>query len=254
MSNKVQALAKGKVLGGAPIKAVFMNMADSASDDGSGIWTGKPTIAKETELNLSTVKRAVKALIEMGLVSEHGKKKCAAGFTILYGINLDVLEALTPVHGEPPSVTTPVHGEPTPVHGEPRGGSGCPPNHYGTTKNQEKSNDLFGSEKKGKTPRRVAAIIPEDWKPSEKTLEFGEELGFQRAAILRLVGPCVDYHRSKGNKHVDFEAVFRTWLRNDVKFNGAPNGRSEKDSQDGSAPSSVSSIMAHQRALKAGRT
>ena len=63
---------------------------------------------------------------------------------------------------------------------------------------------------------------PESWSPNEGHYELGGKQGLSRAAVLALVAEWTDYHRSKGTKIADFDASFRTWIRNSVKFGGRP--------------------------------
>ena len=57
--------------------------------------------------------------------------------------------------------------------------------------------------------------IIEDWQPSARCAAFARDLELDPAA---LVGPFVDHHLAKGSLMADWEAAWRTWCRNDVKF------------------------------------
>jgi len=78
--------------------------------------------------------------------------------------------------------------------------------------------------KASRAPRSVS--LPADWSPR------GEELALART--LRL-DPTVeaasfrDHHSAKGTRFVDWEAAFRNWLRNAVKFNRG-NARPDRPS------------------------
>ncbi|WPY95620.1 hypothetical protein T8T21_05715 [Limimaricola variabilis] len=97
MSNKVSALAYSRVAGSPSRKAVLVYIADKASDDGSGIWASKGTIAAETELSLSSVKRIMRDFEAERLIGRRGRRACENGATIEYAINLDVLSDLPKV-------------------------------------------------------------------------------------------------------------------------------------------------------------
>lgn len=72
-----------------------MFLADKASDDGSGIWCSKGTIHRHTELGESTVKRAVNELVQDGILIETGQhRRCKHGYTIVYHMNLAVVQTL----------------------------------------------------------------------------------------------------------------------------------------------------------------
>ena len=57
--------------------------------------------------------------------------------------------------------------------------------------------------------------IPADWQPSERERTTAREKGLDcdaEAAHFR------DHHTAKGESMLDWDAAFRTWLRNAVKF------------------------------------
>jgi hypothetical protein len=57
--------------------------------------------------------------------------------------------------------------------------------------------------------------IAEDWQPCAKCAAFARDLELDP---LALVGPFVDHHLAKGNLMADWDAAWRTWCRNEVKF------------------------------------
>jgi hypothetical protein len=59
--------------------------------------------------------------------------------------------------------------------------------------------------------------VPSDWKPSEK---FADECNqkFPTLTIANEVEAFIDYHTANGSTFKDFNAAFRTWCRNAVKF------------------------------------
>lgn len=136
MSFHVASICTLHKFGSATRKQVITFLADKASDDGSGIWCSKGTVAQSTELSKSTVKRVFQQFLNEGILIETGKRKNKNGFTATYCINLDKILEL-PLTKEEPETTeftvTPVQGEP------PRGvtvnrqeGSPRTPNHPST--------------------------------------------------------------------------------------------------------------------------
>lgn len=126
MSIDLAAAVRRRIVGSSAKKAVLLHMADSASDDGSGVWTSKANIARDTELGKRTVQYAIQEMIDAGLIEEIGAKACKNGFTVEYRLILDAIEKLpstrapsAPVHPVHPPETrasdAPVH----PVHVDP---------------------------------------------------------------------------------------------------------------------------------------
>ncbi|MCZ4352677.1 hypothetical protein O4H61_09165 [Roseovarius aestuarii] len=96
MSNLVHNLVLGRKVGSSTRKAVLLYMAGRASDDGSGVWSSKPRMARELEFTKNSILKAVRELICMGLISEVGKRPCSSGHTIVYNLNLQSITALEP--------------------------------------------------------------------------------------------------------------------------------------------------------------
>lgn len=135
MSYHVEALCDRRKFGSATRKQIVMYLANKASDDGTGIWCSKHTIAKHTELSLATVKRVVREFIAEGILVATGMRQTSAhGQTVVYRIVLEVVGTLEPLRPEKGSTATGVTAnpvQPTPPTGvtvNPRPGSGRPPN------------------------------------------------------------------------------------------------------------------------------
>jgi hypothetical protein len=73
--------------------------------------------------------------------------------------------------------------------------------------------------KRSRVERSVA--MPGDWAPRSDELELARSLSVdpsKEAAAFR------DHHSAKGSRFVDWNAAFRTWLRNAVRFGRAGGG------------------------------
>lgn len=116
MSHKVVTLVCSRVIGSSVQKAVLINMADKASDGGEGVFASKSTIAAETEMGLSTVKRAIKDLVDRGLIRETGQRACMHGHTVIYDLDVRQISMLPgwKEDDSTPSRADPVQSEPRP--------------------------------------------------------------------------------------------------------------------------------------------
>ena len=88
MSIFVASKCLERKFGSATKKQIMMFLAGKASDDGSGIWCSKRSIAKLTELNISTVKRVMRGFKKDLFIFETGQRPNSHGFTIEYSIDL----------------------------------------------------------------------------------------------------------------------------------------------------------------------
>ena len=70
--------------------------------------------------------------------------------------------------------------------------------------------------------KRAATDMPDGWKPNAKHLALAQELGVPTAG---LVDNFTDHHAAKGNRFVDWDRAFFTWIRNAPNFAGAATVR-----------------------------
>lgn len=75
-------------------KSVMALLADKASDDGSGIYASKQTMADELCCSRQAVIDTIKGLEADGLLVVLGHRKAPNGYTVEYAIEVDQLEAL----------------------------------------------------------------------------------------------------------------------------------------------------------------
>lgn len=94
MSNHLISTTYKRDLKTAMRKAVMVLMADKASDDGSGIYASKQTMADELCTTKKTVIETIKSFTDEGLLRISGERKHRNGITIEYAICVDKLEAL----------------------------------------------------------------------------------------------------------------------------------------------------------------
>ena len=89
MSNNVTNTLHERTLGiSFPEKSVLLVMANWASDDGTGIWASKNTIALALETAPRTIQRIIKRLLDSGHLIEVGRKKHKNGETYEYRIDM----------------------------------------------------------------------------------------------------------------------------------------------------------------------
>ncbi|RWR49861.1 hypothetical protein EOW65_07860 [Sinirhodobacter ferrireducens] len=135
MSYHVESICDRRRFGSATRKQIVMYLANKASDDGTGIWCSKHTIARHTELSLATVKRVIRDFLAEGILLATGLRDTSRhGQTVVYRIVLEAVEELELLQWSTGSSTTGVTLNPVPpvpatgVTVSPQPGSGRPPN------------------------------------------------------------------------------------------------------------------------------
>ena len=204
MSNDLITQVYQRKVGSLTRKAVLALFADKANDDGTGIWASKQRMADELGTTRQTIITTIKSLIDDGLIREVGQRKCANGFTVEYTIAIKALLAIPLIeHHQSSSLTSKA---PLPVKQDDATRKAPLPKPSGTLrKEREKS----------------ACALPDDWEP----IEFG--IGTKSRAVVDgwPPGECDTqaehfraHHRKKGDRFVDWQAAWSTWVLNNRKF------------------------------------
>lgn len=91
--------------------------------------------------------------------------------------------------------------------------------------------------------------LPEDWTLSMVDLAYAKSKGFEAPAARELGESFRDHHHNKGTLGLKWDAAWRTWVRNELKFAQKRGGRREAD-RDGDF--GFGTIAATLRAKRAG--
>jgi uncharacterized protein YdaU (DUF1376 family) len=70
-------------------------------------------------------------------------------------------------------------------------------------------------------------LLHQNWGPDGKNITYAVDHGFNLERVHQLADAFADHHRSHGNRMADWDAAWRTWVRNEVKFSqrrGGGNG------------------------------
>jgi hypothetical protein len=104
MSNEVLNWAKRVVVGGQTRKAVFLLLADYADDKGRA-WPSQETVAETLEMSERTVRSAIAALVEDGLLSRKPRwRPDGTRGTDILKFDMDLVNRQEiPVNGEQPA-------------------------------------------------------------------------------------------------------------------------------------------------------
>lgn len=71
---------------------------------------------------------------------------------------------------------------------------------------------------------RARTALRADWQPTIAELDYAKQHGFRDERLANLIEAFSDYHLSNGNRMADWSAAWRTWVRNEVKFNSKRSG------------------------------
>lgn len=221
MSNHIISAVYKRQLGSHMRKSVMALLADKASDDGSGIWASKQTLADELCCSKQTVIATVQAFLADGLLVECGTRKCATGATVEYGINVEALEALPLVACHASKQSKTLTGQaPIPVKSTAPRGQAAGPKPSRTPRLPKKD--------KPSLVAREKIELPDDWEPKEFGVYTQSRKvvdGWPPGEIDRQLEHFRAHHRKLGNKFKDWQEAWSTWVLNARNF-GGQSGRS----------------------------
>lgn len=236
MSNIVAGMARKRSVGlGPTAKAVLLYMADLASDDGTGIWASKQTMADELEMSKRALQGAIIHLQEAGFVSAVGTRKHRNGSTVEYRIEVSALEnmpltraANAPVTTTSRSDTTTSRGagdspvqevHPTRAGDAPHGVQEMHPNHPLTIHEPKKRKKIK------REPISANAVI------SQRQVEIAAEMGFPVEEAESQFAAFKDGALANDRKYADWDAAWRNWFRSPYFTPITTGGRNDRRTQ-----------------------
>jgi hypothetical protein len=165
---------------------LYCVLARYADNETHRAFPSRETLAKRMGCHAKSVDRAASELLKIGAVTKKQRHNSSLVYTLMMsrGVDKGVQGVATPVS----------RGVDTDVH-------------LTRTTELEPKNDIS----------KKAKQVPSDWKPSpEFAIECNEK--FHTLVIANEVEAFIDYHTANGSTFKDFNAAFRTWCRNAVKF------------------------------------
>jgi hypothetical protein len=70
---------------------------------------------------------------------------------------------------------------------------------------------------------KARTALPDLWLPDERDIEHAKQAGFAHSKIEAMANAFADYHRARATLSADWNASWRTWCSNEIKFNGGRN-------------------------------
>jgi hypothetical protein len=176
----------------------FWVLCQNALHDRSG-WVPKADVmdfehvAEELQRNASVTRNGVSLCIEHGLLREEGDRVVIVGWDDEWGrrplTNAERQAKYRESQRDAPLRVT------------------------GSNDSVTRNESNVGEEKPSR--KRPATPAPDTWTPNDKHRELAAALGLSCDV---LASEFLDWHRSKGNVFADWDAAFRTWMRNATKF------------------------------------
>jgi uncharacterized protein YdaU (DUF1376 family) len=99
-----------------------------------------------------------------------------------------------------------------------------------------------------KSRRKAEVPLPNDWVPSDRNVQDAIDRNFSAEAISHEADQFRNHHTSRGNRFRDWDAAWRTWLGNAIKFAASRGVAGASKANGYGQRSSLASIAARRRA------
>ncbi|MBF6189512.1 hypothetical protein IU482_30330 [Nocardia farcinica] len=230
-------------------------MAEIADEEGRGVRVSQRTLVERCSFSERTVRRALEGLVAQGLIRLGDQSLVlhlpAGQRPVVWDLVING-SAVAPDELTPATLTThPGHSDHpprperplTPVTATthpgqpdhpPRPQRPVNPGHTDrptpvtVTDKASLEASVEASSLGATKPRRKAkpmTPLPDDWKPNDTHNRICQELGLSTEQARMELENFRDHARSRGSRYRDWDAAFRTWLRNTTKFDRKPRRR-----------------------------
>lgn len=220
MSNHVSSEVLKRQLNTLTRKAVMHLLADKASDNGSGIWASKQTMADELCTSKQTILTTIRGLVDDGLLKEVGHRRCANGYLVEYCIDVGALKALPLVKAHQRDQSSSLTGQATlPVkHLAPTSQAALPDQSSSLTQTTLEPSLNQSPLPPASGGRKIRTTISDDWKvPELGSLPDNAKafaLRWPAGAYAAQAEAFERYHRGTGTRRADWDALWAAWVSN----------------------------------------
>lgn len=234
MSWYLTGIVSARTIGNQNRRLLLLTMADKANDDGSGIYASIKTLAEDSEMSVSTVRRLIKDFLDEGVLIHVGERKCVNGYTNEYSLVEGAIDKLPllpsrqrlkerkankdPFHADTPVTVKGVESGADPCHRDTpplSPGQGTPVTVTPKPILEPIQEPESPPPPKGGRAAR-AARISEGWAPSEQTRRYAADLGFGPWEIDAAASEFRDYWLSAAGKNaakLNWDLTFKSRLR-----------------------------------------
>lgn len=227
MSIKVMTAVFERYPFGGGEMLLALALADHASDDGTRVYPGVKALADKTRQSERTVQYQLRRMQESGWLILVGQGHGGRSMHAEYRISLDWIKGaeIAPFQkGATDDIKGAIHDTKGCNLTQERVQPIAPANNRHRTINEPSLNRLApvaaDAPPKQKTSR--ACTLPEKFEPDATGMDLASELGLSVAAEQ---AAFADHHTANGSTFKDWQAAFRTWLRNSAKFSRRDAGR-----------------------------
>ena len=222
MSIKVSSLVWDKWPNGGSEMLCMLALADWCNDEGGSLYPSIRTLSKKMRVSESQARRVLHKLIKDGFVNVVGNENGGSpGTTRQYHLNVPKITSLNDYSNEAKETgSTGARGRMDAQDGS----HGCV--ETGSTHDTQNVIEPLeeplvnqGADEEEKPKRKTA--YPKAFEPNQTCRQKASDLGVHLDSELE---KFKDFHQSKGNKYLDWQAAFRNWLTKAAEFRAKRGG------------------------------
>lgn len=216
MSVRIMTAVFDRYPNGGGEMLLALALADHASDDGTRVYPSIKALAEKTRQSERTIQYQLRRMEESGWLLRVGHGNGGRSQTTEYRIS--------PLWLKGAEIAPIQKGASDDEKGATDDTKGCnleqervqpvaPANNRHRTI-KEPSVTVIGAGAQKREPNR-ATVLPDDFKPNDTAVAMAAELG---VSITAEQAAFTDHHTANGSTFKDWQAAFRTWLRNAARF------------------------------------
>lgn len=215
MSVRVMTAVFDRYPNGGGEMLTALALADHASDDGTRVFPGIKALAEKTRQSERTIQYQLRRMEESGWLILVNAGNGGRSMTNEYRISLDWIKGadIAPIQKGANDDTKGATGDTKGCNPEQKRVQPVAPanNHHRTI--SEPSLNRPAADAPAKPGR--GSVVPADFTPNQTAIDIAASTGVNLQAEL---ANFLDHHTARGTVFKDWQAGFRTWLRNAVKF------------------------------------
>lgn len=190
------------------LKFVLVALADNCTHDGLA-WPSLKALSEKTGQDRKTIIASLDKLELMGIIADSGKRVGATGQVKVYRFN-------STENGTVPKTEQYRFSRETVPFIPDNSTENGTRNLKGTVKEPSISNVVAIPSKKSE--KKKPTSVPKDFEVTAEMFDWAVAEGVNETRVRTETEQFIDRNKAQGSTYIDWNAAWRTWMRNAVKF------------------------------------
>jgi len=216
MSWQATEWARKQRVGDASLKLLLMVLCNYANSDGQ-TWYTQEKISYDSEIPLRSLQRKMKELVDRGLIkTEQRRRPDGLLGSLLITILMPCANLADGDVSRPPKT-----GQPSAKNGgQPSANKVAEQDSSEIQQESTVMRDEYFPEENTPRPKKKRSTIPKIYPMTDRHKSYAAERGLVGDYARDVFDNFKNHHEAKGSVMADWDAAWRTWVGNEIKFNG----------------------------------